>query len=297
MNATATVTRISLKNILYCTDFSPAAEAAIPYVKGLAERYGGTVHALHVRSLAPYPIIGPEAMPVVIEAAEEQAKLDAEQLDRTFLGLPHKVYVEQGDIWPVIGDIAREAKIDLIVLGTRGRTGVGRALLGSAAEEILRLAPCPVLTVGPNLSQDAGRRLEMKEILFATDFTTESLEAVPYAVSLAQEHQAHLTLLHVVERPSVGELVHGQNYVESTQRLLRKLVTAEADVWCEPRCVVECGNAAQKILETATARGADLIVLGVRGTAGHEGVASHLLSSTAHTVLTQAQCPVLTVRG
>jgi hypothetical protein len=94
MNATGTATRVSLKNILYCTDFSSSAEAAIPYVKGLAERSGGTVHALHVRSLAPYPIVGPEAYPAIIEAAEQQAKLDADQLEQTFQGLPHKVYKE-----------------------------------------------------------------------------------------------------------------------------------------------------------------------------------------------------------
>jgi len=297
MNATAAARRISLKNILYATDFSPAAEMALPYVRGLAQRYGGTVHALHIRSFAPYPIIGPEAMPVVIEAAEQQAELDAQQLDATFLDLPHKVYVERGDIWPVMNDLIRQANIDLIVLGTRGRTGVGRALLGSVTEEILRLAPCPVLTVGPYVSKYTERRLEMKEILFATDFSPESLEAVPYAVSLAQEHQARLTLLHVIPEPEAGELVHPQNYMDSTMRLLRRLVTPGAEAWCEPRCVVERGDAAQKILETATACGSDLIVIGVRGTRGHELASTHMLPSTAHTVVTQAQCPVLTVRG
>jgi nucleotide-binding universal stress UspA family protein len=297
MNTTAVAARISLKNILYATDFSPAAEMAVPYVRGLAQQYGGTVHALHVRSFAPYPIIGPEALPVVIEAAEDQAKLDAEQLDGMFRDLPHKVYVEKGDIWPVMSDLIRQEHIDLIVLGTRGRTGVGRALLGSAAEEILRLAPCPVLTVGPYVSKDTNRRLEMKEILFATDFSPESLEAVPFAVSMAQEHQARLTQLHVIPDPEQGDLVHPQSYMENTLRKLRKLVNGEAENWCEPKCVVERGDAAQKILETATAIGADLIVLGVRGTRGHVVASTHILPSIAHTVVTNAQCPVLTVRG
>jgi len=297
MNGTAAATRISLKNILYATDFSPASETALPYVRGLAKSYGATVHALHVRSLAPYPIIGPEALPVVIEAAEQQAQLDAQQLEVTFRDLPHKVYVEQGEIWPVVSDLIRQANIDLIILGTRGRTGVSRALLGSVTEEILRLAPCPVLTVGPYFSKDTERRLEMKEILFATDFSPESLEAVPYAISLAQEHEARLTILHVIPEPKSDELVHPENYVDSTLRLLHRMVPPSAEFWCEPRCVVERGNAAQKILETAIARGTDLIVLGVRGTRGHELASSHVLSSTAHTVVTQALCPVLTVRG
>jgi nucleotide-binding universal stress UspA family protein len=297
MNATATRTRISLKNILFATDFSPAAEAALPYVKGLSKQYEAKVHAVHVRLPATYPIVGPEMMPQVIEAAEEQAKFEAQQLHEMFAGVPHDVTVREGDIWPTVSDMVRQQNIDLIVIGTRGRTGFGRALLGSAAEEIFRCAPCPVLTVGPHISRDTERRLEMKEILFATDFSPESLSALPYAVSLAQEHQARLTLLHVVGEEEVGELVHAGNYVESTQRRLRELVPSEANSWCEPSFRVEKGPAAEKIMEVAIALGADLIVLGVRGAAGHMGATTHLLRRTAHRVVTQAECPVLTVRG
>jgi nucleotide-binding universal stress UspA family protein len=297
MNATGTKTRISLKHILYATDFSPAAEAALPYVKGLSEQYGAKVHALHVRLPATYPIVGPEAMPQVIEAAEEQAKFEAQQLHEILASVPHDVSVGEGDLWPTITNMVRQQSIDLIVIGTRGRTGVGRALLGSVAEEIFRRAPCPVLTVGPHVSKDTQRRLEMKEILYTTDFSPESLSALPYAVSLAQEHQARLTILHVIGEEKVGELVHAGNYVESTLRRLRELVPAEAKSWCEPNFMVQHGSAADKILEVAIAQGADLIVLGVRGAAGHMGATTHLFRPTAHRVVTQAQCPVLTVRG
>ena len=91
MNATATRTRISLKHILYATDFSPAAEAALPYVKGLSNQYGAKVHAVHVRFPATYPIVGPEALPQVMEAAEEQAKFEAQQLHEMLTGVPHDV--------------------------------------------------------------------------------------------------------------------------------------------------------------------------------------------------------------
>ena len=297
MNATGTQTRISLKNILYATDFSPAAEAALPYALGLAKQYGATVHALHVRMPATYPIVGPEAMPQVIEAAEEQAKFEAQQLHETFANVPHDVAVREGDLWPTINDMLREQKIDMIVIGTHGRTGVGRVLLGSVAEEIFRRAPCPVLTVGPHISKDTAHRLEMKEILYATDFSPESLAALPYAVSLAQEHQARLTLLNVIGEPKAGDLVEPQHYVASTMRQLQKLVPAEAERWCEPRFAVEQGPVADKIMETAIALGADLIVLGVRGAEGHMGATTHVLRPTAHRVVTQAECPVLTVRG
>ena len=290
-------TRVSLKNILYATDFSPTAESALPYVLGLAKRFGATVHALHVRFPATYPVAGPEGMPQVMEAAEEQAQQESKQLHELLAGLPHEVLISEGDIWTAINDTLQQRKIDLIVIGTRGRTGIGRALLGSVAEEIFRRVPCPVLTVGPHVSKDTERRLEMKEILYATDFSPESLAALPYATSLAQENQARLTLLHVIGEPKVGELVHPEQYVDSTLRQLQKLVPSDVELWCEPKFMVEQGLAADKIMEVAIARGADLIVLGVRGAEGRMGATTHLLRPIAHRVVTQAQCPVLTVRG
>jgi len=297
MNAVETKTRISIKNLLYATDFSPAAGAALPYVVGLAERYGARVHALHVRLPSAYALAGPEAMPQVIEGEEIQAKLEAESMEEMLGGVPHHIVVAVGDICPNIGKTLKEQSIDLIVIGTRGRTGIGRALLGSVAEEILRRSPCPVLTVGPHISPDTKRRLEMKEILCAVDFSPASLAAIPYAISLAEENQARLTLLHVVEEGKTGELVHPEQYTESTLRQLHKLVPPDAEAWCEPKFLVERGPAADKILETAIAIGADLIVLGVRAATSHIGAMTHLLRPTSHKILVQAECPVLTVRA
>jgi nucleotide-binding universal stress UspA family protein len=297
MNAVATKARIALKNILFATDFSPTAEAALPYAIGLARQYGAKVHGLHVRFPATYPIVGPEAMPVVLEAAEEQAKFEAKQMHEMLESVPHEVTVTEGDLWPTLREIVNERKADLIVMGTHGRTGVRRAFLGSAAEEIFRKASCPVLTVGPHVSRNTERRLAMKEILFATDFSPESLAALPFAVSMAQEHQSNLTLLNVTGKPEVGELVHAGQFAESTLRRLQALVPAGADLWCEPKCRVEQGPEAEKIMEVAIALGADLIVLGVRRPQGGLGATTHLMQSIAHQVVVNAECPVLTVRA
>ena len=297
MEAIATKTRISLKNILYATDFSTAAEAALPYAIGLAKLYGAKVHGFHVRFPSTYPIAGPEAMPYVLEAAKEQAKEDARQLHQILAGVPHDVSVCEGEIWPLVSNMVAKQNTDLIVLGTSGRTGISRALLGSVAEEIFRKASCPVLTVGPRVSEDTEHRLEMKKILYATDFSPESLAALPFAVSLAQEHQARLTLLHVVGESKVGELVHAEQYADSIRRQLHKLLPAEAEAWCESNCITEHGPEADKIMDVANAIGADVIVLGIRGAEGAMGAATHLLRSIAHQVVTQARCPVLTVRG
>ena len=91
MNATGTQSRISLQNILYATDFSPAAGTALPYVLGLAKQYGATVHAIHARFPATYPIVGPEAMPQIMEAAEQQAKFEARQLHEMLAPVSHVV--------------------------------------------------------------------------------------------------------------------------------------------------------------------------------------------------------------
>jgi nucleotide-binding universal stress UspA family protein len=236
-------------------------------------------------------------MPQVLEAAEEQAKFEAKQLHEMLGSVPHEVTVAEGDLWPTLSEIVEKQNTDLIVMGTHGRTGVSRALLGSAAEEVFRKAACPVLTVGPYVSRNTERRLAMKEILFATDFSPESLAALPYAVSLAQEHQSNLTLLNVTGKPEVGELVHAGQYMESTMRRLQSLVPAGAEMWCEPKCRIEQGAEAEKIMETAVAIGADLIVLGVRSPQGGVGATTHLLRSIAHHVVAKAQCPVLTVRA
>jgi nucleotide-binding universal stress UspA family protein len=233
----------------------------------------------------------------VLEAAEEQARFEAKQLHEMLESVPHDVTVTEGDLWPALNEMVEKGKIDLIVMGTHGRTGVSRALLGSTAEETFRKATCPVLTVGPNVSDDTERRLTMKQILFATDFSEESVAALPYAVSLAQEHQSNLTLLNVAGKPEIGDLVHAAQYAESTARRLEALVPKEAELWCVPNCRVEHGQEAVKIMEVATAMGADLIVLGVHRPEGGLGATTHLLRSIAHHVVANAQCPVLIVRA
>src|SRR5580704_628146 len=226
MNATAAKTRVALNSILFATDFSPAAEAALPYAIGLAKQYGAKVHGLHVRFPATYPIVGPEAMPQVIEAAEAQAKFEAQQVHEMLATVPHEVTVTEGELWPTLNEIVSQQKTDLIVMGTHGRTGLSRALLGSVAEETFRKATCPVLTVRPQVSQNTERRLAMKEIVFATDFSPESLAALPLAVSLAQEQLSNLTPLNITGKSEAGELVHAEQYKESTLRRLQSLVPA-----------------------------------------------------------------------
>jgi nucleotide-binding universal stress UspA family protein len=296
MKAAAARTRISLKNILYATDFSPMAEAAAPYAAEFALRYGSKVFAVHVRTPQVTGLVPPESWQVVREAAERQATEQAEHLKSLFRGVENEVTVIEGGIWNELETIIKGKNIDLIVLGTRGRQGLGKFLLGSVAETILRRAQCPVLVVGPHVALEAGKAIGMAGILYATSFSESSGAAAAYAISLADENQAHLDVLHVIEKQKAGDLVHPHELVDATLNRLRKTVTPEAALWCTPEFLVEQGEPAEQILSVAKRRHADMIVLGVKGTEGDLGASTHLPWATAHKVIANAACPVLTVR-
>jgi nucleotide-binding universal stress UspA family protein len=293
MKAVQAKARITLKNILFATDFSPAADTAIPFALQIARSYGAKVYGVHVNPYNDYTAVAPEAWAGMVEAAERETKENTERLNEQLKSVEHEAVIGQGNISEAISKLIKEKEIDLVVVGTRGRTGLEKALLGSVAEQILRQAPCPVLTVGPRVTQERPRAPEVREILYATDLVAEFPAAAPYAISLAQENQAHLALLHVIEDQKTGELVSPNELVDSKMRTLRQLVPNEAELWCQPGCLVEQGIPAEKILTVAKRLRADLIVLGARPA---KGFSTHLDMSTVHKVVAQANCQVLTVR-
>lgn len=296
MKAMEAKTRISMQNILYATDFSPIAENAAPYALELARSYKAKVFAVHVRPLEIYGMAPPESWPVLREAADAQAKEQADYLDRTFAGVDHEAIVAEGDVWDSVSDCIEKDHIDLVVMGTHGRKGFEKVFLGSVAENVLRRAPCPVLTVGPHVRLAPERAVAMKHILLATDFSPAAEIAAAYAVSLAQENQAHLDIVHVIEPQRAGELVHPSELALGCTRKMRALIPPGAELWCEPNAMIEVGEPAQQILNVAKARRADLIVLGIKAAAAVPG-ADHIPWATAHKIIAAAECPILTVRG
>jgi nucleotide-binding universal stress UspA family protein len=293
MQAVQARTRITLKNILFATDFSQAADAAAPIAIQIARRYGAKVYGVHVNRFDDYTGAAPNAWAAMAEAAEKETKEDFGRLNGQLQSVEHEVVIGEGSIWEMVSKLIKEKEIDLVVLGTRGRTGIGKALLGSVAEQILRQSPCPVLTVGPHVNLWSDQYAKMREILYATDLATDNPIAAPYAISLAQENQAHLVLLHVIEDPKAGDLLENPKAVDLKERKLQQLVTEQAGLWCDPTYIVEQGPAAEKILDVAKRRHTDLIVLGARPA---KGLATHLNIGTVHKVVSHATCPVLTVR-
>lgn len=288
--------RVRLRNILIATDFSPASEAALNHAIFIARRFDSQLFIAHIISPASYGSVPGEAAAAASELTRHQAEREMTNLliSGRLRGLPHQVLVEEGAFWPVLSGMIRDHDIDLVVAGTHGRKGARKVFLGSVAEEIFRRAECPVLTVGPKVTGTGEVEAQLRQIVYATEFSPTSERALAYALSLAQEHQARLTLLHVVpEGPELearGTAFLREYYAER----LRRAVALDNQLGAETEPTVEFGNAAEKILGAARDRQADLIIMGAHAVSFLPG---HVPSATAYKVVCQASCPVLTVRS
>ncbi len=280
--------RVALKNILFPTDFSERSAAALPYAAAVARRYQAKVYLAHVVMMEP--AVAPAAGPPVSDwkmAEQEMAILDRCDL---LNGIPYETLVEEGEIGDVLSEMIRQREIDLIILGTHGRGGFKKLILGSVAEEIIREAPCPVLAVGPEVPSRAQFPGDMRHILCATDFGPGSLTALEYAVSFAEENRARLTIVHIVE--PYNPLLAPKSREDAFQQLL----PADVVLASPPEFVVKIGSAAEVILELAGDKQSDLIVMGAHETPVG-ALSTRLVWPTLHRILCEARSPVLTVRG
>jgi nucleotide-binding universal stress UspA family protein len=289
---------VQLKNLLYATDFSEPSEFALPFAVALGRRYGATIHALHVLTPTPFASGSFALTGVAFEAETESALAAMQRVEAQLAGLQHSVILERAvDVWSGVEQAIHDNAIDLIILGTHGRTGAQRFLLGSVAEEIFRRSPCPVLTVGPAVRTSTHQGGRFHRILFATDHTRASEAAAPYAISLAENNQARLVLLHVA--PAIEPGKNDRKFDLSVAEMIQRLydtVPPHAQLSIPPEVAIEYGSPAEKIIEAAVQRSADLIVLGVRTAHGHLPSATHVERATAHEIVAYASCPVLTVR-
>lgn len=300
----------ALKNILYPTDFSPFSRAAIPYLRAIAARYDSIIHVVHVLAPEARIAVPMDQLPELdAEQATAQTTMKTLMSDCPFGANAHTETIERGPLWDVLAELIEEKSIDLVVLGTHGRRGWKKLVLGSVAEEVFRRAPCPVLTVGPQSPREGVTQPGISTILFATDFSSGSHHALPYAMSLARANHAHLILLHAVPPPTqmvqVGVDVLPidievsaqllENALARARRQIAELISAAEIRELKPEIVVESGPAADIILEIAKSKQADLLVMGAHRAAS--SIATHLPWATASEVVCQAHCPVLTVRS
>lgn len=300
---------VSVRNVLFATDFSATSEAALPYATAICRRFGSTMHMVHVLSDAGLLMmtggVDYVSMGTIFEDAQNEAKDRLDQISAQFETIPHRNYVRHGVVWKNLAAIIEENEIDLIVVGTHGRTGLGKLLLGSVAEDILRHAPCPVLTIGPKVSgraklpafQNHGRdlapaELELRQILFATNFAGSAPRIAQEAAALAEEFHSRLTFMHVME--DYTRLGSRPEPIEESLQKLRALIPAKTELQYIPETLVEFGDPPARILKSAEERETDMIILGARSSS--EVGTTHLPWSAAHQVISHAHCPVLTIR-
>jgi nucleotide-binding universal stress UspA family protein len=292
VNQLRTSGQVHFENILFATDFSSTTKLALPYAVEIARKSDARIHVVHVISPDIYPLVPPEEWKKMEQEEKEYREKKRHEIEAQLIGIRHEYIFSKGDVWENLARIINEKYIDLLVLGTHGRTGIHKAVFGSVAERIFLQAACPVLTVGPRVSfrTSPSDTIELNCILYATDFSPESLAAARYAICLAKENHARLVLLNSIQK---GDPVQ----VSSAYETLREVVPLGAGLASVPKCAVEQGAPAEAILSASLRENADLIVLGIRSTVGSVTAATHFAHSVAYKVVTQAECPVLTVRG
>jgi nucleotide-binding universal stress UspA family protein len=282
---------VSLDNILFATDFSPSAETARLYVQALSARYQSQVRLMHVVDLGA-ALKAPDAG-LSIDIFRRFGEESLAQLGSEFYSRHMRVETvlrEATDPAAEILEAARESSTDLLVIGTRGNKGLARLVLGSTAEQLIHQARCPILAIGPCVTEPR-QPIGFQRIVYATDFSPGAAKACVFALTFAQDFGAHLYLCHVL--PEGRDQMNDQELNDRFIDTLRNLVPDVAREWCEPECVLEHGVAADGILLLARRVHADLIVLGTRKTSHWF---DNFKTGVAFQVISASPCPVLTIR-
>ncbi len=293
--ATAQLTPIGvgIHNVLIATDFSRCSNQALDFGLKLSKGYKTQTYVVLVVPSDEFLLAGPEAYVAAKEAARrdlENLKAELEKSHSCIEGKDYHLYLLEGDVAQSILNFAQQKHIDLIVVGTHGRGGLGKAVMGSVSEMVFRGSPVPVLTIGPN-ARHVHYALAPKNILVAADFTPASERAAQYAAGLASKHHSKLTLLHVVNAKEVGHYPDRDRIGRGIEAELQALLGPENCVPCTFR--IESGRVVPTVLRTAEELEADLLVVGVRPAVP---VLSRFMWPNAYEIVRESPCPVLTVR-
>lgn len=292
---------IEIKRILCPIDFSDYSARALEFAVRLAAWYSAVLHVVHV--MPPLP-------PSTVSAlGEESRQLALKNLALSVNGCWRAdVAIEQelsesSDAAGRILERAETLDVDLIVTGSHGRTGLKRVLLGSVVESLLHRSRRPVLVVPGHLATHLrARPADFSRVLCAVDFSAASLSGLAYALSIAEEADAQLTLVNVIEKPP--ELEHSplepdfdilRYHADAEAKLLTKLralIPDTAGDYCTVRTAVLEGSASREVLRLALVQDVDLIVIGVHG---RNALDLAMFGSNSKDVVVKAQCPVLVV--
>lgn len=189
-----------------------------------------------------------------------------------------------------ICEIIKNRQIDLVVIGTHAQE-IRKSDLDSAAEEILHTVPCPMLIIGPWVAKMELAKGELERIVYATDYTTGSLDGLPYALALAQDHGAQVMFVHVAEETAMGRFHFGDSRIVAFRKRFESLVASGKGLLQESEFVVQEGDRAEGLVRIAANLQASLIVMSARGNQ------AQLLWRIASQAICRAHCPVFAVRG
>lgn len=277
-----------LKRLMFATDFSSVSLAALPFAAAIARTFNSDLYLFHL-------LMGRSEYGVTDRCADEEAKRRMRNLAQSRLLSPEMIASEdivRGDLSLVQKHIEQN-EIDLLVIGTHGRTGFERLMLGSFAETVIRTASCPVLTVGPHTKHLVSHEFLPRQVLFATDASPDSFRALHDAILFAHG-RGELTIIHVLAdgRENSPEAIA---FATLMRDALHRTLPLETIKRCNPEILVKSGNPVDCILAAANERGSELIVMGARSAEIKRGRAGR--SGVSYGVITRATCPVLTVRG
>jgi nucleotide-binding universal stress UspA family protein len=290
-----------VKRILCPIDFSEFSVRAYRHAVSLAEHYRAKLVAQHVVELWRHPSVG-----FVVNAGlyhefcralreDGESRLQELVKNHTPDGIQPELVVELGLAPDSILSFAEAHQTDVIVMGTHGRRGYDRLMLGSVTDRVMRRAPCPVLAVckPPNDSAAVEERQHvhhLNRILFCTDFSENSERALSYAISVTTEYDAELTLLHVLEDVSSSDNV--EEAVALAAKQLDTLVPAESRQTCKIKTAVRIGKPYGQIIQLALEAQTDLVTMAVRGRGALDLA---VFGSTTYRVMQLGPCPVLAV--
>lgn len=294
---------IRIARILCPVDFSEISRRALDHAAAMAHWYEAGLTVLYV-----FPTLPVMDLPPLVLTDENRQRLAAQLRELAAAvpaSVPLDVRVQDADF--VHDEILRQEKAidaDLLVIGSHGRSGFGRLLLGSVTEKVVRASRCPALIV-PRLAPDADpdAPVQFRRILCPVDFSEASIAALEYAISLAEESDARLTVAHVLEVPpelrehamAGGIDVDAIRAAAEADRLrrLRELIPDAARTFCDVETAVREGAAYREVLRMAADRQADLIVMGVQGRGALDLM---VFGSNTARVARGSTCPVLVVR-
>jgi nucleotide-binding universal stress UspA family protein len=289
---------LTIERILCPIDFSEFSDRACDYAHSFARHFGAKLFVLNVAE--PFVPLDPSYIsPSLIDQVYTQQIADAEEKVRELAtrqnwnDVEHEVVLERGAVADAILQFVEGNNIDLITMGTHGRRGLDRLVLGSVTERILRTARPPVLAVH-SLPQESGAReepVQFRKILYCTDFSGNSPRALEYCLPAWLQIQSGVSLLHVIERSDRGKELEAERCRVLQQ--LRAVIpeNVQNSVMVEP--AVRAGKTYQEILGHAAETETDLIVMGVRG---RNALDLALFGSTTQRVIQLGQWPVLVVR-